>query len=242
MGFRSATLMMFAILLLTASCAPGEKAPEPDPPAPEAAPEATPEPSGSAMTAAAVLISHRVGDYETWKTAFDAHMPARREASCIGHYLKRGVDDPAMVYMYCLANDADRLRDFLGGSDLAEAMKSAGVEGEPTIDLLKPASRRLVPRQKLPGVIVKHRVEDYDAWRLVYDEIEAFRRQSGIVGDAVSRQIDDPDDLVIYHQAEDIDALRAFVDSPELQDAMQRAGVIGEPEIHFIQVVDFASY
>ena len=25
-------------------------------------------------------------------------------------------------------------------------------------------------------------------------------------------------------------------------DAMQRAGVIGEPEVHFIQVVDFASY
>ena len=36
--------------------------------------------------------------------------------------------------------------------------------------------------------------------------------------------------------------LRAFVESAELREVMQRAGVVGDPDVRFIQVVDFAGY
>jgi len=87
-----------------------------------------------------------------------------------------------------------------------------------------------------------HAVEDYSAWRLTYNEFDASRQQYGIVGDAVSAHVDDPDRLVVYHRANDVEALRAFVDSKELKEEMQAAGVIGEPDIRFIEIVEFANY
>jgi quinol monooxygenase YgiN len=225
---------LFALLFLAAACAPGEETVEPEVATPEEAPEPLPP--------ASVLIGHQVADFDAWKVAFDQHMPARQEAGCLGHYVKRGVDDLDRVYMYCLANDAERLRAFLESDELADAMQRAGVQGEPMITLMQPMSRDLVSSRMLPGIIVMHEVQDYDAWRVFYDELDDFRQASGIVGHAVSREYDDPNQVIVYHQAEEVDALRDFVESTELKEAMERAGVVGEPEVHYIQVVDFAYY
>ncbi len=223
-------------LILAAACAPGGDTPAP------AEEETAPAEASSALPPVSVLVGHRVADFDAWKAAFDAHTPARKEATCLGHYLKRGVDDPNVVYIYCLATDVDKLRAFLVSADLAEVMRNAGVEGTPEITVMQPMSRDLVAASKLPGIIVMHRVENYETWRAEYDAFDGFRRQSGIVGHAVSRALDDPNHLVVYHQADDVAEVRAFVDSAELKQAMQRAGVVGEPDIRFIQVVDFATY
>jgi len=222
---------VIALFVLAAACVPSEKTDDP-------------KDAGAAtsLPPASVLISHGVADYDAWKVAFDEHVQARRDASCLGHYLKRGVDDTDMVYVYCLATDSDKLREFFDRADLAEAMKRAGVEGAPEIRLMKPMSRNLVAEQRLPGIIVIHPVEDYDSWRVVYDELDDFRRKSGIVGHAVSRDLDNPNQVVVYHQANNLADLHTFVDSVALQDAMKRAGVVGDPEVRFIRVVDFASY
>ncbi len=58
----------------------------------------------------------------------------------------------------------------------------------------------------------------------------------------MSRSLDFPSRVVVYHQADEVDDLRAFVESDELRDAMRRAGVAGEPDIHYIRVVGFADY
>ncbi len=195
-----------------------------------------------AAGSAAVLIIHEVADYGVWKSVFDDHIQARKDASCQGHYLKRGIDEPDMVYVSCLGSNPTKLRRFLDGSDLADAMKLAGVKGTPTIILLKPMSRDLVLEKMLPGIIVMHQVEDYDTWRAAYDGFDEFRRQNGIVGHAVSQVQDKPNQVIAYHQANDVAALRAFVESAELKETMQRAGVVGEPDIRFIEIVDFADY
>lgn len=237
---HKAAWVAIALMTLASACTPAPETAKSDPVAAEAAP--MPPDAGTRMTAAAVLVSHRVTDYEAWKAAFEADRPAREEGSCLGHYLKRGVDDPDLVYVYCLATDGDKLRAFLESSELAETMRKAGVSGEPTVTLMKPMSRNLVSKQRLPGIIVFHQVEDYATWRVAYDALDEFRRESGIVGHAVTQGYDDPYRVVVYHQADELDDLRAFVDSPELKEAMRRGGVVGEPEIHFIQVVDFAAY
>jgi quinol monooxygenase YgiN len=190
----------------------------------------------------AVLVSHRVADYETWKKKFDDHMPARKEAGCLGDHINRGADDPNMVYVYCPATDVDRLKAFIDSPDVGEVMKNAGVEGRPTITFMTPKSADFISDQKLPGVIVTHAVEAYDAWRAVYDDLDYYRRQKGIVGHAVNQELGKPNQVIVYHQANDLDALRAFVDSTEVKEAMQRAGVLGTPDIRFVQVADFTDY
>jgi len=234
MSKTTAIILLNALVILAAACAPSDDVVEPKGTTPDAAVKALPP--------VAVLIGQQVADFDSWRTVFDEHMSARKEAGCLGHYLKQGIDDADMVYVYCLATDADQLRAFLNSKDLADAMQRAGVQGEPMITLMQPMSRDLVSGRLLPGIIVMHPVQDYDAWRLAYDAFDDYRRANGIVGQAVSRNYDDSNQVIVYHQAEDVNALRNFVESAELRDAMERAGVVGEPDIRFIQVVDFADY
>jgi len=190
----------------------------------------------------AVLASHRVADYDAWKETFDAHIPDSVQASCFGHHISRGAGDPSMVYVYMPATDVQKVWEFFESPRLGDAMRRARVEGAATIKLMTPKSADFIPDQKLAGIIATHAVEDYDRWRAVYDELADFRKQSGIVGDAVNQELEDPNGVIVYHQANDMDSLRAFVDSVELEEAMPRAGVIGQPDIQFVRVVDFADY
>ncbi len=73
--------------------------------------------------------------------------------------------------------------------------------------------------------IVHHRVADYDAWKQVYDSFADAKREGGVVWQEVLRPADDPNMVVVGHWFESADAARAFFDSPQLKDAMARAGV-----------------
>jgi hypothetical protein len=56
----------------------------------------------------------------------------------------------------------------------------------------------------------------------------------GVTEDAVFRSVDDPNDVTVWHDFAGTDEARAFVSSEALRNAMQRAGVQGEPEIWFV--------
>lgn len=197
---------------------------------------------GQSLPPVAVLVIHRIGDYDSWKRVFDDHQSARRKASCLGHDVNRGADDPDMLYVYCPATDADKLSAFVDNPELKGTMKEAGVQGAPSVRMMTPTAADFIPDEKLPGLIVIHRVENYDAWRKVYDHFDGYRKEHGIVGHAVNQELGNPNQVIVYHQARELATLRAFVDSPELKEAMQRGGVSGPPEIHFIECVDIAEY
>jgi len=190
----------------------------------------------------ALLVSHNVADYDVWKKAFDDHQSARKEAGCLGHDVHRGIDDPDRVTIYNPAGDVDKLKAFLEGPDLSEAMQSAGVQGVPTVTLMKPMSAEFTENRLLPGIVVTHDVEDYSRWRTAYDDFDAHRKQVGIVGHAVNQLLGNPNRVVIYHQAETADTLRAFLESAKLKEVMQSAGVVGAPDIQLVQAVDIAEY
>ena len=83
-------------------------------------------------------------------------------------------------------------------------------------------------------MFVRHNVADYDAWRKVYDEFDEERRPMGVTGDAVFQSVDDPNDVTVWHDFAGVDEARAFVSSDALRNAMQRAGVQGEPQIWYV--------
>jgi hypothetical protein len=83
-------------------------------------------------------------------------------------------------------------------------------------------------------LFVRHRVDDYEAWRRVYDEFDTQRRSMGVRGDAVFQSLDDPNDVTLWHDFDSAEAARSFVSSTDLRDAMQRAGVQGEPQIWLV--------
>jgi heme-degrading monooxygenase HmoA len=74
-------------------------------------------------------------------------------------------------------------------------------------------------------MLVRHRVADYDAWKQAYDDFRDNQRRGGVRFHQVLRSPEDPNLVVVTHVFDDEEAAKAFADSPELREAMARAGV-----------------
>ena len=84
-------------------------------------------------------------------------------------------------------------------------------------------------------VAIHHAVEDYDRWKAGFD---AFPPTDGEALFArVNRAVDDPNTVAVVAGYETLEAAKAFLDSPELMQKMQEAGVVGEPRIEFYEEV-----
>src|SRR5262245_54379312 len=57
---------------------------------------------------------------------------------------------------------------------------------------------RPLGRLAMVRLFIRHAVTDYKAWRKVYDDFDAERRSMGVVGDAVYRAVDDPNDVTVW--------------------------------------------
>lgn len=178
----------------------------------------------------AVLITHRVAAYDTWKAAFEGHRAARKSASILGDHLNRNGDE---VAVYLPATDRAKVAALIDSADMHATMQRAGVSGPPRIEWLKPVEDSHVADRSTAGMIVVHDVRDFAAWKKAYDSVDEVRRRHGIIGAAVNQGLDDPLHVTVYHQAETRAQLQAFVGSPELKAAMQQGGVLGAPEFRF---------
>jgi heme-degrading monooxygenase HmoA len=84
-------------------------------------------------------------------------------------------------------------------------------------------------------ILFLHRVADYEAWRQVYDSVSEMQESGGVTSESVHRLVDDPNNVLVLHYFDSVEKARAFTALPELKDAMQRAGVQGEPRIEFYE-------
>jgi hypothetical protein len=84
-------------------------------------------------------------------------------------------------------------------------------------------------------LFVRHTVADFARWRKGYDEFDAKRRSMGVTGDGVYQLDGNPNDITLYHEFASMDAAKAFAASSELREAMTSAGVVGTPDIWFVQ-------
>lgn len=90
----------------------------------------------------------------------------------------------------------------------------------------------------MPSLLMLNRVADYAAWKRVFEEQEIVRRANGSRGGRIMRAAADPDAVLILLEWDDLERARLFVDSDDLQEAMQRAGVTGEPEFWFLDDIE----
>src|SRR5689334_17259783 len=88
--------------------------------------------------AAAVVVTHEVENYETWKRAFDQHATARKSAGVVSTHINRDAAQPNLLSVYMAGTDAAKLAGFLSSQDLASTMLNAGVKGPPRIAKVTP--------------------------------------------------------------------------------------------------------
>ncbi len=86
-------------------------------------------------------------------------------------------------------------------------------------------------------IYVHHKVADYNKWRKVFDETDSLRRSMGETGLHVYRTDADPKEIVVITDWDTLDQARAYAQSPELKAAMQKAGVISQPDVLFLEEV-----
>jgi hypothetical protein len=80
-------------------------------------------------------------------------------------------------------------------------------------------------------LIVRHPVQDYASWRVVYDEVGPLRDQHGCTEERVLQLPTDANDVVAIHEFPSVAQAEAFASDPALKTAMERAGVAGAPRI-----------
>jgi hypothetical protein len=88
-------------------------------------------------------------------------------------------------------------------------------------------------------LFVRQRVEDYAMWREGYDNHAAARQAGGATGEVyILRNTDDPLEITTLLGWNDLGRAKTFAQSASLKQAMQNAGVVGQPEIRFLEMVD----
>ena len=87
-------------------------------------------------------------------------------------------------------------------------------------------------------MFVQHGVQDYEAWKSVFDSVGDLRRRNGEKSYQILRQENGSNKLLALFEWDSLDNARKYAASPELKEAMQRAGVTGKPEILFLEEAD----
>ena len=80
----------------------------------------------------------------------------------------------------------------------------------------------------MPYLLVRHKVADYAKWKAVFDAGIALRRVGGEKSYRIFRTAEDPSDLLMLFEWEDLDKARQFINSPVLKIGMERSGVMEE--------------
>jgi len=84
-------------------------------------------------------------------------------------------------------------------------------------------------------VIVRHKVADFNKWKQAFDSHLNMRMGAGETGYRVFHAVEDPRDVTLLTDWESIESARRFMTSADVRRAMQNAGVVGEPEMHYLQ-------
>ena len=83
-------------------------------------------------------------------------------------------------------------------------------------------------------VLIRHKVADFATWKQGYEANSDQRHKAGLHEEQLMRNANDPNEVVILFEAEDQKRAEEFSNSPELREAMVKAGVVGKPEILFL--------
>jgi len=83
-------------------------------------------------------------------------------------------------------------------------------------------------------LLIRHKVADFQKWKLVFDENLEWRISHGEKSYQILRDINDPNDIFVFCEWENLDSVKQFINSQDLKDKMRDAGVIEEPNIRIL--------
>jgi len=83
-------------------------------------------------------------------------------------------------------------------------------------------------------MLAQHEVEDFAAWKAVFDSVADLRRTNGEKSAMILHDAENPNKLTLLFEWDSIENARSYAQNPALKEAMQRAGVTGPPTFYFL--------
>lgn len=79
------------------------------------------------------------------------------------------------------------------------------------------------------------KVKDYNQFKKEFDAAQDLLRSFGCKQSTINRDVDNPNQLLIIHEFENLQRAREFYKSPEFQQCIAKAGIVGKPDLMFLE-------
>jgi hypothetical protein len=232
------TAISVASMLFFSSCNSGEdKKTEASPADTTEVKAETPAPT-TPVTSTFMTIKHKVTNYEKWKPVYDSHDSIRQSNGLHNYVIARGTEDPNMILIALRMDDVDKAKAMVASQEMKDRMKKAGVAGPTSFDYLESVMNDTTAIQETARLMVKHKVKDWDAWKKAFDEHKQVRIDAGLTDREVGYTIGDNHSVTLVFSVADMTKAKAFINSKDLKDKMNEAGVEGPPNFFFYKIVE----
>lgn len=183
-------------------------------------------------------IEHEVSDFDVWKAAYDDHSEARAEAGLSDEIVLRDIDNPNLVHVIGMAENAAGATTFFTDPDLAEVMSAAGVLGESLMISMPVVVENESETEFSHIMLLSHEVENFEIWLEGFNAHADMRDAAGLTDIVVTHDLENPRVAYLRFGVSDLEAARAFLADYALAEVMAEAGVTSEPKVSFTTVQD----
>ena len=83
-------------------------------------------------------------------------------------------------------------------------------------------------------LLCRNKVADFATWKRVFDSHSTAHREAGLTLKQLLHNLENPNDVFMLFEVEDLKKAKAFVASPDVPDAQEKSGVVQKPDIYFL--------
>ena len=83
-------------------------------------------------------------------------------------------------------------------------------------------------------LLVRHQVRDFAQWKRGYDAHLPKRIEAGLTEKYLLRGAHDLNEVILLFEVLDVNRAKAFAESADLRDTMQKVGVVDKPDLYFL--------
>jgi hypothetical protein len=232
-----ATTFAAGTLIFLFSCGSGDNKKTEETTTDTSTAEKVPETIAPAKPSNVMVMQFKVADFAKWKPMYESRDSIRHSYGLSNYIVGRGLDDPNMAIVFLKMEDASKAKELTASQGMKDRMKEAGVTGKASFQYLEVVMDDNSPIEQTNRLMITHKVKDWDAWKKEFDDHKQARMDAGLIDRGLGHDVDDNHQVSIVFAVTDMAKAKAFIQSKDLKDKMEKGGVEGKPGFFFYNIV-----